>query len=134
MPAPAAKYQRENRPGGFASIGLTGFFSSRAHIIGVVVSDTISDTSIAIDSVTANSLKKRPITPPISKIGMNTAINDRLIDTTVKLTSRAPRKAASIGGTPFSRWRDTFSSTTIASSTTKPVAMVSAISERLSRL
>ena len=35
-------------------------------------------------------------------------------------------------GTPFSMCREMFSSTTIASSTTKPVAMVSAISERLS--
>ncbi len=32
---------------------------------------------------------------------------------------------------PFSMWRDVFSSTTIASSTTKPVAMVSAISVKL---
>ena len=35
---------------------------------------------------------------------------------------------------PASRWREIFSSTTMASSTTKPVAMVSAISDRLLRL
>ena len=35
---------------------------------------------------------------------------------------------------PASRWREMFSMTTMASSTTKPVEMVSAISERLSRL
>ena len=35
---------------------------------------------------------------------------------------------------PFSRWRVMFSITTMASSTTKPVEMVRAISERLSRL
>ena len=34
---------------------------------------------------------------------------------------------------PFSMWREMFSRTTIASSTTKPVAIVSAISERLLR-
>ena len=105
--------------------------SSRAHIIGVVVSETTSEIRIAADSVTANSRNSRPTMPPISRIGMNTAISDRLIDSTVKPTSRAPRSAASNGVMPCSMWRDMFSSTTIASSTTKPVAMVSAISERL---
>ena len=72
--------------------------------------------------------------PPISRIGMNTAISDRLIDSTVKPTSRAPCSAASQRRMPASMWRVMFSSTTIASSTTKPVATVSAISDRLSRL
>ena len=72
--------------------------------------------------------------PPISRIGMNTAISDTLIDSTVKPTSRAPRSAAWKRGMPASMWREMFSSTTMASSTTKPVAMVSAISDRLSRL
>ena len=65
---------------------------------------------------------------------MNTAISDRLIDSTVKPTSRTPSSAALNGATPFSICRETFSSTTIASSTTKPVATVSAISDRLFRL
>ncbi len=39
-----------------------------------------------------------------------------------------------MGGTPSSMSRVMFSITTIASSTTKPVEMVSAISDRLSRL
>ena len=65
---------------------------------------------------------------------MNTAISDRLIDSTVKPTSCAPRSAACIRGMPASRWREMFSSTTMASSTTKPVAMVSAINDRMSRL
>ena len=61
-------------------------------------------------------------------------ISDRLIESTVKPTSRAPRNAACMRGMPSSMWREMFSITTIASSTTKPVAMVSAISERMSRL
>ena len=65
---------------------------------------------------------------------MNTATRDRLIDSTVKPTSRAPSSAASKRSMPFSMWRAVFSSTTIASSTTKPVATVSAISDRLFRL
>ena len=62
---------------------------------------------------------------------MNTAISDRLIDSTVNPTSRAPCSAAANGAIPFSTWRAVFSRTTIASSTTKPVAMVSAISVKL---
>ncbi len=65
---------------------------------------------------------------------MNTAISDRLMETTVKLTSPLPISAASRTPLPDSIWRTTFSSTTTASSTTKPVAMVSDISERLSML
>ena len=68
--------------------------SSSAHIIGVVVSEIASDTRIASDKVTANSRNSRPTMPPISRIGRNTAISDRLIDMTVKPTSRAPSSAA----------------------------------------
>ena len=63
--------------------------------------------------------------------GMNTATSDRLIDSTVKPTSRAPSSAASMRSMPASIWRAVFSSTTMASSTTKPVATVSAIRLRL---
>ncbi len=45
--------------------------------------------------------------------------------------SFAPASAACIGDAPSSRWRAMFSTITMASSTTKPVAMVSAISLRL---
>ena len=65
---------------------------------------------------------------------MKTATSDRLIERTVKPTSCAPSSAALKRGMPSSRCRIMFSRTTIASSTTKPVEMVSAISERLSRL
>ena len=63
--------------------------------------------------------------------GMNTATSDRLIDSTVKPTSRAPSSAALKRSMPASMWRLVFSSTTMASSTTKPVATVSAIRLRL---
>ena len=62
---------------------------------------------------------------------MNTAISDRVIESTVKATSPAPTSAARIGAMPSSMWRVVFSSTMIASSTTKPVAIVSAIRDRL---
>ena len=72
--------------------------------------------------------------PPMSRMGTKTAMSEMLIETTVKPTSRAPSSAASNGEMPCSMCRDTFSRTTTASSTTKPVAMVRAMSERLSRL
>ena len=103
-------------------------------MVGVTVSEIRSENRIAIESVTANSWNNKPTMPGISKIGMNTAISERLIEITVKLTSALPRSAASRTSIPASTCRTMFSSTTTASSTTKPVAMVSAISERLSML
>ena len=85
-------------------------------------------------STTANSRNNRPTIPPIIRIGMKTATRDVLIDSTVKPISRAPRNAAGTGGMPSSMCRMIFSSTTIASSTTKPVETASAISDKLSRL
>ncbi len=70
----------------------------------------------------------------MNRMGMNTATSEALIDSTVKPISRAPRSAAAVGDRPSSRYRVMFSRTTMASSTTKLTAMVSAMSERLSRL
>ena len=64
-------------------------------IMGVVVSDTSMDTRMADDSTTANSRNSRPTTPPIIRIGMNTAMREMLIETTVNPISRAPLSAAS---------------------------------------
>ena len=100
--------------------------------MGVVVSEMIMETRIAADMTTANSRKNRPTMPAMNRMGTNTAISDRLMETTVKPISRAPSMAACIADFPRSMWRITFSSTTMASSTTKPAATVSAISERLS--
>ena len=109
-------------------------FSMREAIIGVTVSDTTAEMAMAIESVTANSRKSRPTSPPIRRIGMKTASSDAVIDTMVKPICLAPLNAACIGESPASMNRETFSVTTMASSTTKPVEMVSAISDRLSRL
>ena len=70
--------------------------------------------------------------PPIKSSGMKTATSDALIERTVNPISRAPRSAAWNDESPISWYRVMFSITTIASSTTKPVEIVSAISERLS--
>ncbi len=100
--------------------------------MGVVVSEIAIESRIAIDRVAVNSRNRRPTMPPMSRIGMKTAIREMLIETTVKPISRAPSSAASRLPMPCSTCREMFSSTTIASSTTNPVAIVSAISDRLS--
>ena len=61
-----------------------------AHIIGVVVSETAMEMRTATDSVSANSVNRRPTMPPKKRSGANTAISDRLIEMTVKPTSPAP--------------------------------------------
>ena len=55
-----------------------------AQIIGVTVSETTSDTAMANTSVTENSRSSRPTTPSMNSSGMNAAISETLIDTTVK--------------------------------------------------
>ena len=102
-----------------------------AQIIGVTDSDTTVETTIAKASVTENSRNSRPTMPPMNSSGMNAAISDRLIETTVKPICRAPSSAACIGDMPASRLRYMFSIMTMASSTTKPTETASAISDRL---
>ena len=70
-------------------------FNTRAHSIGVSVSDTKPDTTIATEIVTANSRNTRPTMPPISRTGINTAISENVIEMMVKPISRAPLSAAS---------------------------------------
>ena len=78
-------------------------FRKRAHIIGVAVSETSSETPMAIESVTANSRNRRPTMPLIRRMGMNTATSEVLIDRTVKPISLDPLSAASMGCIPCSR-------------------------------
>ena len=120
---------RDSQPGCASWSGL----SKCAHIIGVSVSETTTETAMDTATVTANSRNSSPTTPLIRNSGMNTAISDTEMDMMVKPISPAPFSAASIGDRPSSMWRTMFSIITIASSTTKPTAMVSAMSERLSK-
>ncbi len=72
--------------------------------------------------------------PPMKSSGMSTATSETVSETIVKPICSAPLSAASNGLSPASMKRAMFSIITIASSTTKPVAIVSAISDRLFRL
>ena len=102
--------------------------------MGVSVMDTRPEMKIAVQSVTANSLNRRPIMPPMNNTGMNTAPSEMVMDTMVNPISREPRSAAWNAVSPFSICRTMFSSITMASSTTKPMQRISAIIEMLSRL
>src|SRR5436305_1312133 len=51
--------------------------STRAHSIGVSVSDTKPETMIATEMVTANSRNTRPTMPPIRRTGINTAMSEK---------------------------------------------------------
>ena len=65
--------------------------------MGVVVSETTSETPMATESVTANSRKRRPTMPPMSRMGMKTATSEVDIERTVKPISLEPTMAASNG-------------------------------------
>ena len=106
----------------------------RLHIIGVSVSETKPEISTATMITTANSCSRRPRMPPMNITGMNTAASEMVIDTMVKAISLEPSSVACITLLPISRCRLTFSSITMASSTTKPTHSVSASSEMLSML
>ena len=125
-----ASSAREMRP----SFACSAAGSNFAQSIGVSVSETITETTIETATVTANSRNRSPTTPPIKKSGMKTAISEIEIDKMVKPISPAPSSAACNGDAPPSICLTMFSTITMASSTTKPTAIVSAIKDRLSRL
>ena len=80
-----------------------GDFKKRAHMAGVAESETHRETTMAMLNVTANSRNSRPMMPPIRRMGINTEINEMLIDKTVGPISWEPFKAASKGESPASR-------------------------------
>ena len=106
--------------------------SSKELITGDNVSATTPDTTTAPARVSANSLNSAPVKPPIMPIGAYTAASVIVMAITGPATSRAPTRAAATGVLPSSICRCTFSTTTMASSTTRPTA--STIASKVSRL
>ena len=104
------------------------------HIIAVSVSEMKPDATMAVLSVTANSRNSRPMMPPMNSSGISTATSETVSDRIVKPICFEPFSAALNGGSPSSMWRAMFSIMTMASSTTNPVEIVSAINVRLLRL
>ena len=102
----------------------------RAAIIGVIVSATMPEMMTAPASVTANSRNSAPVRPPVKPSGASTAASVSVMATTGPVISRMPTIAACIGDRPSSMWRWMFSTTTMASSTTRPIASTMASSDR----
>ena len=80
-------------------------------------------------SVTANSRKSAPVSPREAD-RRETAASVMVMATTGPKISRMPAIAACIGFSPPSRCRWMFSTTTMASSTTRPMASTMASSVR----
>jgi len=76
--------------------------SSRAHIIGVSVSETTAEMRIVTPRVIANSRNSRPTTSPMNRSGMSTAMSEMVSETMVNAICSAPLSAASSGGSPAS--------------------------------
>ena len=108
--------------------GLGLWRSSSEHSMGVSVRATKPDTTTAPASASANSTNKRPVRPGVKASGAYTATRVSVMATMAKPISRAPRMAAANGAMPSSMWRKMFSSMTMESSTTRPMASTRASS------
>ena len=75
--------------------------------------------------VTANCWYRRPVMPGMNAVGTNTATRMSAIAMTGAETSRMAFSVASVGDRPCSMLCSTASTTTIASSTTRPIASTS---------
>ena len=96
--------------------------------IGQTVSATAAEMLTENASTKPNSENRLPTSPGMNETGMNTAASVAVVASTAKTISLVPRTAAARGPAPMARWRAMFSTTTMASSTTRPVATTSASS------
>ena len=110
-------------------VGL--LLSSREHSVGTRVRAAVVDTIIMMDTIQPSWRNIKPVIPLIIVSGRNTHSIVRVDAITEIPTSDVPCTAASRGFSPRSRCVVTFSSTTIASSTTIPMAMASALIEMM---
>jgi hypothetical protein len=96
------------------------------------VSATRVEIATAPASTKPNSVNSRPTWPSRNEIGTNTAIRVSEVAMIANVTWRVPSTPATSGLSPRSIRRSMFSSTTIASSTTMPIARI--IARRVSTL
>ena len=93
-----------------------------AHSAGLSVSALIDDSDTATAIVAANCSNSRPVRPGVNATGTNTASSTSVVAITGAVTSSMALRVASRGGMPSDMCRCTFSTTTMASSTTMPIA------------
>jgi hypothetical protein len=77
-------------------------FNQRAHIVGVSVKLTSSDTITANAIVKPKLRMKRPTMPLMKPTGAKIATSDSVVASTARPISRVPSIAAVIGGMRFS--------------------------------
>ncbi len=104
--------------------------SRAADITGESVRATMPEMVTAPARVRANSRNSEPVRPPWKAIGVYTAARVMVMAMMGPTSSRAPWRAASRGFAPSRRCRSTFSTTTMASSTTSPTERTIARSVR----
>ena len=104
---------------------------STAHSAGDSVSALIAEITIETETATANCRNSSPEMPGMNATGTNTESSTSVIAMIGAVISPMARRAASAGEMvwSFSRCASTASTTTIASSTTMPIASTSASSE-----
>src|SRR6516225_7560423 len=103
-----------------------------AQIIGVTDREITVETAMAKTIVIENSRNSRPTIPPMNKSGMNAAMSEWLMESTVNQICLEPSSAAWSGVRPLSRLLKAISIMTMASSTTKLTDTTRAMSDRLS--
>ena len=94
--------------------------TKRELMTGDSVTATMPDRTTAAARVIANSRNSEPVSPPWKAIGVYTVASVIVIAMIGPTSSRAPTSAASTRVLPRRTCRSTFSTTTIASSTTRP--------------
>ena len=101
---------------------------------GLSVSELNAEKTVETAIVKANCRKNCPVMPVMKAQGTNTALSTSPTAITGPETWFMAAIAASRGGRPCSIWCSTASTTTIASSTTMPIASTRPKSVRLFRL
>jgi hypothetical protein len=118
---------RQARATAWASCAL----NSTAQSAGLSVNETKHEITVDAAIVTANWRKNSPEIPERKAEGTKTAHRVSAIEMSAPPTSSIVRWAASAGDIPDRRLRSTFSTKTIASSTTIPTARTNPNSDRL---
>ena len=114
------------------SLLVVGLLSiSRAHSMGTRVRAAVVETIMMMDTIQPSWRNMMPAMPEIMVRGRNTHSMVSVEAMTEIPTSAVPCTAASLGFSPRSRCEVTFSSTTIASSTTMPMAMDRALMDMI---
>src|SRR5262249_35021068 len=95
------------------------------------VSELKHEMMVEAAMVRPNCRKNCPLIPAMNAVGTNTAQSTSAMPMTGPVTSSMAFRLASRGDNPIAIQRSTFSTTTMASSTTMPIANTSPNNERL---